>query len=193
MSHLFPATDQSVDGSWRRSRAEGGSLDCSTAALIVRLVADHIGQDIGSRGFVPSSGVLWAGNENDDGFVNAADYSVWRNHLGKSVLFQANQLWHPHAQRLYCLEEQVWRVQCWRRGFGSGTGLRTYDGGAGATWCIDNFPVEPTTWELVTDEKGYSRNSASKCCEAILRAAHSCGDANCNARRADWRISGRIE
>jgi hypothetical protein len=47
----------------------------------VRAVADHLGQDIGSPGFVPSSGVLLAGDYNGDGFVNAADYTVWRNNL----------------------------------------------------------------------------------------------------------------
>jgi hypothetical protein len=47
---------------------------------------DHPGGDVGSPGFVPGVTQALAGDYNGDGSINAADYTVWRNNFGQSVL-----------------------------------------------------------------------------------------------------------
>jgi hypothetical protein len=76
------SVNQALGTSWTRTGMAGGSLGSSTAAAIVRQVADNPGQDVGSPGFIPGI----AGDYNGDRVVNAADYTVWRNNLGLSVM-----------------------------------------------------------------------------------------------------------
>jgi hypothetical protein len=78
------AANPQVGTSWTRAGAAGGNVASTTAAPIVRAVADNLGQDVGSPGFVPS-GPVPDGDYNGDHTVNAADYTVWRNNLGLSV------------------------------------------------------------------------------------------------------------
>jgi hypothetical protein len=78
------AANPQVGTSWTRAGAAGESVASTTAAPIVRAVADNLGQDVGSPGFVPG-GPVPDGDYNGDHTVNAADYTVWRNNLGLSV------------------------------------------------------------------------------------------------------------
>ena len=70
--------------SWTRTGAVADTIGSYNAMpLILEGVADHVGDDIGSPGTVPAvaPGEL-TGDYNNDGRVDAADYTVWRNNLG---------------------------------------------------------------------------------------------------------------
>jgi Lamin Tail Domain len=60
--------------------SEAGVNTAFNAAPLLMLQDDHVGGDIGSPGTV-----FLIGDYNGDGFVNAADYTVWRNNLNSEV------------------------------------------------------------------------------------------------------------
>jgi hypothetical protein len=80
------ATNPAAGESWTRAGSAGESMTSFTAGAIVRTVADHLGLDVGSPGFVPGVATFPTGDYNGDHAVNAADYTVWRNNLGQSIL-----------------------------------------------------------------------------------------------------------
>jgi hypothetical protein len=79
------SADPNVGASWGRS-AEDDALGSRRAAGMFQTAIDHPGGDVGSPGVAPAlvSGDL-PGDYNEDSVVDAADYVVWRKHLGLQV------------------------------------------------------------------------------------------------------------
>jgi hypothetical protein len=74
--------DPNTGANWRRAGAAGDLLSHQAAGIFDTLV-DHEGGDVGSPGFAPGSvSVGIAGDYNNNGAVDAADYVVWRDFLG---------------------------------------------------------------------------------------------------------------
>jgi len=115
------AANQALGSSWRRAGVEGGSLGSFPAGPIVRAVADNLGQDVGSPGFVPSTGVVLAGDYNSDGFVNAADYTVWRNNLHAAITL-------PNEEPTTTPGTVTWEdYLVWKNNYGAPSGSGTSD------------------------------------------------------------------
>jgi hypothetical protein len=70
--------------SWTRTGTAADTIGSYNAMpLVLEAVVDHPGGDIGSPGTVPAVvPVGLTGDYNNDGRVDAADYTVWRNNLG---------------------------------------------------------------------------------------------------------------
>jgi hypothetical protein len=70
--------------SWRRANQEGEMpISFNALPLLRDGVVDHPGDDVGSPGKVAGVPVdELIGDYNNDGRVDAADYTVWRNNLG---------------------------------------------------------------------------------------------------------------
>lgn len=79
--------DASLGASWTRAGANGEPVVSRNPAALVRAAIDHPGGDVGSPGYAPGSVVApVAGDYNQNGVVDAADYTVWRNQLGAATL-----------------------------------------------------------------------------------------------------------
>jgi hypothetical protein len=74
--------DSALGASWVRSGTDGDTLGSSTATPVLGTIVDHSGGDVGSPGKVGASTGELLGDYNEDGKVDAADYTVWRDRLG---------------------------------------------------------------------------------------------------------------
>jgi hypothetical protein len=74
--------DPNAGASWRRAGASGDTLSHLSLPILAETI-DHEGGDVGSPGLAPGSVVISAaGDYNDDGIVDAADYVLWRKAFG---------------------------------------------------------------------------------------------------------------
>lgn len=72
---------------WTRSGSNDDLMGSRQAVEILQTVVDNPGGDVGSPGFVPGSvAPAVPGDYNQNGIVDAADYVVWRMHLGPGSL-----------------------------------------------------------------------------------------------------------
>jgi hypothetical protein len=84
--YLENLTGDPNDGdNWVRSGDNDDDLESFHASPILQMAVDHPGGDVGSPGHAPGSVITpVAGDYNQNGVVDAADYSVWRDHLGQT-------------------------------------------------------------------------------------------------------------
>ncbi len=85
--------DPAAGANWIRSGAEADTLGSSTANPILGTLVDHPGGDVGSPGYAPgASAPNVLGDYNGNQVVDAADYTVWRDHFssGQSLLNDAS-------------------------------------------------------------------------------------------------------
>ena len=73
--------DSAAGSSWTLSGGPQDSNGAYNPDPIIRTLIDHPGGDVGSPGIVPGMAAL-LGDYNQDGVVDAADYTVWRKNLG---------------------------------------------------------------------------------------------------------------
>jgi hypothetical protein len=113
--------DPNVGANWI---ATGGENDTIGAAnpnpISVDSLPDHVGGDVGSPGFVPGSVVVGQpGDFNDDGIVDAEDYTVWRDNLGgNSSTLNGNG---SGAATVVPADYELWKANFGEGGPGSGS------------------------------------------------------------------------
>jgi hypothetical protein len=75
------ASDPDVGEHWTRANAVADSIS-RNALPIYQTAIDHPGGDVGSPGYAPGGVMSLAGDHNQDGKVDAADYVLWRTSDG---------------------------------------------------------------------------------------------------------------
>jgi hypothetical protein len=127
------SSDPNSGPNWQRAGATGDTLS-HQAMPIFGSAIDHEGGDVGSPGYAPGSiAPDTFGDYNDNGIVDAADYTAWRKFLGSMSTFPND----PDAGTTIDQDQ----YETWHENFGEPSG--------GSSELDGSAVPEPTTWLLL--------------------------------------------